>query len=441
MARGSAAEDEPGGAAGVANERTDPVLENALHRARFWRLFWSLATLSQKGAIWGVFFLLIWLLRDFFPLIFLTFVFSFVAASLVRALGRAVPRLGWKSRVWIVYAGFLLIAGLVVWLLVPDIRAGAVDVRDLVRKFPQRWTEEIEPRLLREHDWYRDLLGYLDAEPQDVDSSSTPPQPARISDGGAPAVAAPPPLGELRLFETAEVRDKVRKLEDWLFERAPGVITGTVAFALGLASLLFLSGLFSFLIVLDLDALTREVKKLEDTKLHEFYRATGSSIVQFGGVLGNVLEAQALISLANTALTALGLKLLFGLPYVAFLALVVFVCGFIPVAGVFISSVPICLVGLQQEDGLVTFVLLVGFITLIHLVEAYILNPRIFGAKLKINPVLVLAILVVGHHTFGVWGLLLGLPCAFYFFKHVIRREPARIGFWGQRGAGAKSGT
>ncbi len=415
---------------------------NEEHQLKFWKLFWWCWGVGQKALIWGVFFALLYALRHFFPLIFLTFVFSFVAATLARALSQRAQNLSWKANVTIVYAGFALIWTIIALLLVPDIRSGASDVRDLVRDFPDKWTKTIEQNLKEEHEWYVNLLRYLDAPAKpEKGQEGVEDEEAKTKTGEATAAKTdpPPPVPEktvedLRLFETAEVKNKIKLLEGWLFEHAPGVITGTVALALGIASLLFLSVLFSFLIVIDLDTLKNEVAKLERTKLHGFYKETGKNIVQFGNVLGNVLEAQALISLVNTILTAIGLKLFFELDYVAFLALVVFICGFIPVAGVFISSVPICLVALNDpKDGLFKCLMIIVFITAIHFVEAYLLNPRIMGAKLKVNPVLVLAILVIGHHAGGVWGLLLGLPFCFYFFKHVIKREPAEIGFWGKR--------
>ncbi len=65
----------------------------------------------------------------------------------------------------------------------------------------------------------------------------------------------------------------------------------------------------------------------------------------------------------------------------------------------------------------------------IHTIEAYILNPLIYGAHLRMNPVLVLAILVISHHLFGIWGLVLGVPVMNYVAHYVISsvgrpREP-----------------
>jgi predicted PurR-regulated permease PerM len=184
---------------------------------------------------------------------------------------------------------------------------------------------------------------------------------------------------------------------------------------------ILLSLLFSFLIILDLPNLTRGVQNLRNTKLRFFYEEVSETVFHFGQVLGKTLEAQLMIAVANTVLTAIGLWIM-GLPSLAFLSAVVFVCSFIPVAGVFISSVPICLSALTTS-GVGLMIVAILFIVFIHMVEAYVLNPRIMGAHLKVNPVLVLAILVICHHLFGMWGLILGLPVFTYFFGHAIQQH------------------
>ena len=79
---------------------------------------------------------------------------------------------------------------------------------------------------------------------------------------------------------------------------------------------------------------------------------------------------------------------------------------------------------LQKHDGglgLVVGVLVM--VTVVHLVEAYILNPRIYGAHMKLHPLVVLVVLYVGEHLFGLWGLILGVPMATYVWRHLVRGE------------------
>jgi len=135
-------------------------------------------------------------------------------------------------------------------------------------------------------------------------------------------------------------------------------------------------------------------------------------------LLGRAIEAQAAIAVLNTLLTLIGLLVL-KIPLTAMLSVVVFVCSFVPVLGVLISTTPIVLVALNA-GGFGLSLAAIGLVVLVHAVEAYLLNPLIYGKHLKLNPVLTLIILYVGYHAFGFWGLLLGVPLARYFIHDVL---------------------
>jgi predicted PurR-regulated permease PerM len=190
----------------------------------------------------------------------------------------------------------------------------------------------------------------------------------------------------------------------------------------GIASAFLLALLFSFLIVFDLPNLSEKVKSLEKTKLRFIYDEVADGIYNFSKVLGQAFEAQFFIALANTLLTAIGIFLIGLGKHVAFLSMIVFLCSFIPVAGVFISSIPICLIALQFL-GLKTMFLAIIMIIVIHLIEGYVLNPRIYGSRMRINPVIVLFILTIAGKLFHIWGLVLGVPVFSYIFGHAIQLE------------------
>ena len=124
-------------------------------------------------------------------------------------------------------------------------------------------------------------------------------------------------------------------------------------------------------------------------------------------------------------LTALGLSILGIGEHIAFLSVIVFLFSFVPVIGVFTSSIPICLVALQVL-GIHAMLAAIGLIIVIHLLEGYVLNPRIYGYRLRINPVIVLIILTIGGKLFYFWGLILGVPVCTYIFAHAIRYQTER---------------
>jgi predicted PurR-regulated permease PerM len=189
----------------------------------------------------------------------------------------------------------------------------------------------------------------------------------------------------------------------------------------GYISSFLLAVLFSFMIVLDLPFLTRGITSLANTKVGFIYEEVSGSLATFAKVLGRALEAQLFIAIANTVLTAIGMWVL-GIGNIPVLSAIVFLFSFIPVAGVFISSAPICLLALSQADGGFTMMLAsIAMILIVHGVETYILNPRIYGHHMRMNPVLVLIVLTVFGKLFGVWGFLLGIPLVNYVFRHAIR--------------------
>jgi len=188
--------------------------------------------------------------------------------------------------------------------------------------------------------------------------------------------------------------------------------------------------LFSYLILIDLNRIKAGIGRLRNSRLGDFYAEAAQPIARFGILLGRAIEAQAAIAVVNTTLTLAGLLLL-DIPLVAMLSVIVFVCSFVPVLGVFISTTPIVLVALNA-GGPPLSLAAIGLVVVIHVIEAYLLNPLIYGKHLKLNPVLTLIILYVGYHAFGLWGMLLGVPVARYFIHDVLgvfrARGPATPG-------------
>ena len=126
--------------------------------------------------------------------------------------------------------------------------------------------------------------------------------------------------------------------------------------------------------------------------------------------LSGVIRGQLVICVVNGLLTWLGLLLL-GVPYATLLGFVAGVFSLIPVFGTIASSIPIVLVALAA-GGVEKALLALGWISLIHLLEANLLNPLIMGTSAEMHPVLIIFALLAGEHAFGVWGALLAVPTA-----------------------------
>jgi predicted PurR-regulated permease PerM len=418
-------------------------------------------SLGSRLFVWGLLFTILYILRPFFLLVFLTFVFAYILEHGVQGLQARIKKRPLRVvLVTMVFLGTLITIGRA---LAP---AFGDQAKTLAQNYPKyfaavdnevaalreraKWTKSFLPEDMHAAEVLEYLLGFVsEADPEETPAArgaarelapEAPPAPAAlIGDPDAPppdVVLVPsttdPPIPELQdpigppypgaQAGAASTRTTKRKNLTEAMDRLRDIATPI----LGIGSAFLLSLLFSFLIVLDLPRLSRAVSGLANTKLGFIYDEVAGNIHDFGLMLGRALEAQLLIAICNTILTALGLWFLGLTSNLVFLSTIVFFCSFIPVAGVFLSSTPICIEALSS-GGVHLMLFAILMILAIHTVEAYILNPKIFGHHLRMNAVLVLIVLTIGGKLFGVWGLVLGLPVVNYVFGHAIRfRQPQR---------------
>jgi predicted PurR-regulated permease PerM len=181
--------------------------------------------------------------------------------------------------------------------------------------------------------------------------------------------------------------------------------------------------LLAILITFDMARLKQGALGLRDTRIAGLYAKVVPNLVAVARLIGRSFAAQGLIAVFNTLLT-FGLLQVIGLRNELLLCSVVFIASFIPVLGVILSTIPIALQALLQPEGSLAAALyaLLG-IAAIHAIEATVLSPRIVGKILHLHPVLVMAVLVIGEHLFGIWGLLLGVPVTVYIIHAGVLAE------------------
>jgi predicted PurR-regulated permease PerM len=380
---------------------------------------------NRRVVIWVILFALLWLLRDFFGVVFLTFVIAIIATPLADFGVRRLRMPHWLS-LSLVYVLFLVVLASFVRFVVPSV---ASEVNRLIENLPTT-----EMRLLEAKNRFVDaypslrqpVTGFLRSALSDEVLANVERRLANersrlgiregeveeAFDEGVPLDARQAEYWNRRdqIYFNALMNEQFQLIRRY----APTVIN--MLYRATATTLLAL--LFSFLILIDLGRIKRGVAQLKSSRVGDFYDEAAQPIVRFGVLVGRAIEAQAWIACVNTALTLVGMLLL-GIPLVAVLSMIVFVCSFIPVLGVFLSTTPIVLVALNT-GGPTLSLAAIGMVIVIHMFEAYLLNPLIYGRHLRLNPVLTLIILYVGYHAFGLWGMLLGVPVARYFIHDVL---------------------
>ncbi len=336
--------------------------------------FHQLFRTNKKAFIWAAFFTLVFLVRKLFGLVFLTFILCYIFNNVISFLERRVPA---RRRIHLFLMYFLFLS-MVVGVLSVVMPRMATETKIFLQQLPES----------------------LDAVHGRLDEMTT-----RYT------YLAPLFIG---LKETLNLNNVLGINKDGLVVVAVKVVNQVTQYV----TYFFLGTLFSFFILFDLPNLSAKTQALRHTRIKDVYEETAESVAKFAMVVGAAFQAQIFIAIVNTTLTALGLWFLEIKP-VALLSIIVFFAGLIPVLGIFISSAPILLLAFNLQ-GWMLALKAAGMIAIVHAVEAYLLNPNIFSAVLKINPILTLIILYIGHSLFGIWGVLLGVPVSVYIYRYVL---------------------
>ncbi len=359
----------------------------------------------SRALVWGVIFGLLYVLKSFTLLIFLTFLFSYLMAH---AAEKLQPTFANRTlRVALVSLLLVAILGFLGSLIFPRV---IEQMRTFIQRLPV-YMQTVDESLFSFAEKYPSMAQFIPVT-EEIDATASPGNGEWSLKNSISGNMLHDFLG---FSQESTKQQSMRQLMTAAQSLSQGMLAIISSFLLAL--------LFSILIVFDLPRLTQSAQRLKESKLKYIYSEVAPSIVGFSKVLGRAMEAQIYVAIVNTVLTAIGLLALGLGEKLAFLSMIVFLCSFIPVAGVFISSVPICLVALQ-ESGFTLVLLAIALITLIHLIEAYFLNPHIYGHHLKINPVIVLIILTICGKLFHFWGLLLGVPVCSYLFSLAVKEKP-----------------
>jgi predicted PurR-regulated permease PerM len=132
--------------------------------------------------------------------------------------------------------------------------------------------------------------------------------------------------------------------------------------------------------------------------------AAGACTAAYGYVLGNV--ATSVLAGLYTFVWLLAL----GVPAALLLAMIAFLCDFVPVLGFFLACAPAMLMATTRSAALA--LAMIPIYGAYHLIENYFIGPRVYGHRLQLSNLAVLIAFAVGAELGGVAGALIALPLA-----------------------------
>lgn len=191
----------------------------------------------------------------------------------------------------------------------------------------------------------------------------------------------------------------------------------------GLSTLLleaFVAILLSFFFLFELDkikAFSASFRTPSTAKVYDQVKVFGQS---FLNTFGLAIKVQIMISTVNTVLSVIGLVLL-GFPNIIGLAIMIFFLGLMPVIGVVVSLIPLSIIAFQIGGAMYVLYMFI-MIMIIHAIESYFLNPKLYSITMKLPIFYTFIVLMVGELLFGAWGLVIGIPL-FVFIVGVIKGD------------------
>lgn len=182
----------------------------------------------------------------------------------------------------------------------------------------------------------------------------------------------------------------------------------------------FVALILSYLFIIDRKRIEKFLGQIKNGNFRFLYDEWAVIAKKIGRGFGLIFKAQSIIALINAIITSIGLIVISFIhggapfPFIFTLSLIVFICGFIPVFGTFLSGVPILILaygyGASAGDGITMAFLCILMIAIVHAIEAYYLNPKIVSSYMNFPVFVTFIILLISEHLFGLIGLLMGVP-------------------------------
>lgn len=181
--------------------------------------------------------------------------------------------------------------------------------------------------------------------------------------------------------------------------------------------------IISYIIILDKKPTIKYLAMIKDSNFNFFYKEYKSIFWKIRKGFGLIFRAQAIIAVVNTILTIAWFYLVwvfFGwFSYILTMGIVVFVCSFVPILWMWISAIPLCFIAFAVWWINAT-ILVLWVVIIVHLLEAYILNPKIVSSYLELPISITFIILILSEHFFWIVWFLIWMPL-FYILIDIFR--------------------
>ena len=200
------------------------------------------------------------------------------------------------------------------------------------------------------------------------------------------------------------IRDSIINSKEVIFTNFIKILNSSVSLLTGTFSLLFMTPIFTIMLIFSYDNIDEGVKKgLKKLDKEELIPL----IKQMDDAIGKYIKVTVLDSVI-VGICSYIIFFFLKMEYSSLFSIIIGAGNVIPFIGPFIGLIPAILYASTKSFRLV--VMIIVFITILQTIEANIIKPWLTSKSVDIHPITTLLVVLIGGALFGIGGAFLAIP-------------------------------
>ncbi len=218
-------------------------------------------------------------------------------------------------------------------------------------------------------------------------------------------------LNQLDANIAKELHNQLTGLTTKFFGYAISIITNIINSSVAVFSIVGLIFFTPILVFYMLKDWPKVVETLEDLMPVSQKQEILKQLKQIDEVLSAYIRGQLSVCLILSFFYVSCMSLI-GLQYSLLVGIIAGFLAIIPYLGLILGATICSLVATLQYSDLTYVIITLSFFIGGHILESYIITPKLVGEKVGLHPVWIIFSLMAGGVMFGFWGVFLAIPVA-----------------------------
>lgn len=193
-----------------------------------------------------------------------------------------------------------------------------------------------------------------------------------------------------------------------------GVVDITVGFTSGVFNFI-ISIIFSIYMLLNKEKLQIGMKKVLYALSAKKFADKVMYLAKISNeTFSNYIGGQFIEAIIIGVLCFIGM-IIFKMPYPLLISVLIAVTALVPIFGAFIGTIPAAFIILIIDP--MQAIWFIVFIIVLQQIEGNLIYPKVVGESIGLPPIWVILAMTIGGNTFGIIGILLGIPIFSVIYK------------------------